>query len=137
MAASPIGVKGLKEFQRSIKKLDSDLPKALRIGLNGAADLIITKARPLIPKRTGKAAASLKAKSTQKAVRIGVGGRSAPYYPWLDFGGKTGKGKSVHRSFYSEGRYLYPTLRQNRPEITALLQGAILSVAKDAGLDVN
>jgi hypothetical protein len=132
-----IGVKGLKEFQRSLKKLDSDLPKALRIALNGASDLIITKATPLIPRKTGAAAGSLKAKSTQKAVRIGVGGRRAPYYPWLDFGGSTGKGKSVHRPFYKKGRYLYPTLEKERDAITAIMQAGIVVVAQSAGLDVD
>ena len=132
-----IGVKGLKEFQRSLKKLDSDLPKALRIALNGASDLIITKARPLIPKRTGAAQASLKAKSTQKAARIGVGGRRAPYYPWLDFGGKVGRDKSVDRPFFKSGRYLYPTVAKHRDDVTDIMQPGIVAVAKTAGLDVH
>jgi hypothetical protein len=132
-----IAVKGLKEFQRSLKKLDADLPKALRVALNGASDLIITKARPMIPRRTGAAAASLKAKSTQKAVRIGVGGTKAPHYPWLDFGGSVGPGKSVHRPFYKKGRYLYPTLEKERDAVTAIMQSSIVALATSAGLDVD
>lgn len=132
-----IAVKGLKEFQRGLKKLDSDLPKALRIALNGASDLIISKATPLIPRRSGAAVNSLKARSTQKAVRIGVGGSKAPYYPFLDFGGSVGKHGSAHRPFYKKGRYLYPTLEKNRPEVIDIMQGAIVALAKDSGLDVD
>ena len=133
----PIGVKGLKEFQRSLRKLDSDLPKALRVALNGASDLIITHARPLIPKRTGAAANSLKARSTQKAVRIGVGGKRAPYYPWLDFGGRTGVNRSVDRPFYKKGRYLFPTLEKERGAVLDVMEKGIVAVAKSAGLDVH
>lgn len=132
-----IAVKGLREFQRGLKKLDSDLPKALRVALNGASDLIIAKATPLIPRRTGRAVGSLKARSTQKAVRIGVGGNRAPYYPWLDFGGHVGQHGATARPFLKKGRYLYPTLEKNRPEVIDLMQGAIVALAKDSGLDVD
>lgn len=132
-----VDVKGLKEFNRSLKSLDADLPKATRIALNGCSDFLIAKTLPLIPRRTGRAAKSLKAKSTRTSVRIGVGGKQAPYYPWLDFGGAVGKGRSVRRPFHTEGRYLYPTLRRNRDEFTKIMQGAILDVARGAGLDVD
>jgi hypothetical protein len=132
-----VEVTGLKEFNRSLKSLDSDLPKATRIALNGCADFLIAQTRPQIPRRTGRAANSLKARSTRTSVRIGVGGRQAPYYPWLDFGGRVGRAKSVHRPFYTEGRYLYPTLRKNRDEFTKIMEGAILEVARSAGLEVH
>jgi hypothetical protein len=132
-----VGVEGLAAFTRGLKKLDSDLPKGLRIALNGCAEFLIAKTQPTIPRRTGAAANSLKARSTQKAVRIGVGGRKAPYYPWLDFGGKTGINKSVDRPFFKEGRYLYPTLRKHRNDFTDIMQGAILGIARGAGLDVD
>lgn len=132
-----IGVEGLAEFNRGLRKLDKDAPKGLRLALNEAADLLIDRTRPLIPKRTGAAAKSLKAKSTRTSARVSVGGKKAPYYPWLDFGGKTGRKKSVDRKFYKEGRYLYPTLRKVRPEIEAKLLQALVGVARDAGLDVD
>lgn len=130
-------VTGLKEFQKGLRRLDSDLPKALRIALNGCSDFLIAKTVPQIPRRSGAAARSLKARSTRTAVRIAVGGRSAPYYPWLDFGGKVGRANSIVRPFYSEGRYLYPTLRKNRDEFTKIMQGALGTIAHDAGLDLR
>lgn len=132
-----VEVSGLKEFNKSLRKMDSDLPKALRIALNGCSDFLIQKTKPQIPKRSGRAADSLKARSTRTAVRIAVGGPKAPYYPWLDFGGKVGKKDSVVRPFFTEGRYLYPTLRKNRDEFTKIMQAAIVGVAEGAGLDVS
>jgi hypothetical protein len=134
---APVAVKGLQEFTRSLRKMDAALPKAVRIALNGCADFLIGKVRPQIPTRTGKAARSLKARSSQTSVRIAVGGRAAPYYPWLDFGGKVGRDKSVARPFLTEGRYLYPTLRNNRDEFARLMTKAIVGIAEGAGLDVN
>jgi hypothetical protein len=132
-----ISIDGLAEFNRGLRKLDSEAPKGLRIALNGAADLLVQKTVPLIPRRSGAAAASLKAKSTRTSARVSVGGRNAPYYPWLDFGGRTGPKRSVERPFYTEGRYLYPTLRRIRPEIEQALRDGIVAVARDAGLDVD
>lgn len=132
-----IGVEGLAEFNRGLRKLDADAPKQLRIALNGAADLLVNKTVPQIPRRTGAAAKSLKAKSTRTSARVSVGGRRAPWYPWLDFGGRTGPKKSVERPFYSEGRYLYPTLRRVRPDIERALESGLVAVARGAGLDVD
>lgn len=132
-----ISVEGLAEFNRGLRQLDADAPKALRIALNEAAELLISKTTPLIPRRTGAAAKSLKARSTRTSARVGVGGRRAPYYPWLDFGGRTGPNRSVVRPFYSEGRYLYPTLGRIRQQIEAKLGQALTAVARDAGLDVD
>jgi hypothetical protein len=132
-----IRVEGLAAFNRGLRKLDAEAPKGLRIALNGAAELLIDRTRPQIPKRTGAARASLKAQSTRTSARVAVGGRKAPYYPWLDFGGKTGRNRSVDRRFYSEGRYLYPTLGRVRAEIEDALGTALTAVARDAGLDVD
>lgn len=132
-----LAIQGLSEFTRAIKKLDADLPKMVRVANNSAADLLISKARPLIPARTGKARASLKAQSTRASARISVGGPKAPYYPWLDFGGRTGRKRSVVRPFYKAGRYIYPTLSKYQEEIAQLQYDALKDIAKAAGLDVK
>lgn len=132
-----IRIVGLAEFNRSLRRLDKALPKALKVALNGAADLVITEARKDIPRRSGKAAASLKAASTRTSVRIKVGGNRAPYYPWLDFGGRTGRRKKVVRPFIKTGRYLYPALDKKRAQIHDQLQKALIDVAQDAGLEVD
>lgn len=135
----PIKVDGLAQFSRNLKKLDSDLPKALRVALNEAADLVVTGAKTRVPKKTGKAAASIKPASTRTAVRVKAGGKRAPYYPWLDFGGRVGKRRSVKRPFLKEGRYLYDVYFDLRDSgrIQQVLQKALLDVASQAGVEVD
>lgn len=137
MSDFKVQVKGLKELNRALKAVDKEAPKGIRVALNGCSELLIRETKPLIPRRTGRAAGSLKASSTRGEVRIKVGGPRAAYYPWLDFGGRVGVKKSVIRPFIQEGRYLYPTLRKNRAKFEALLGSSLADVAKRAGLDVD
>lgn len=133
-----IRVKGLAEFNRGLRKLDSEAPKQLRIALNGAAELLVDKAKPTVPSVTGNARASMKAKSTRTSARVSVGGKKAPYFPWLDFGGEGRiKGHPAHREFLKEGRYVYVTLGRISPDIEKALSDGIRKVARDAGLDVD
>lgn len=133
----PIRVVGLADFNRSLRKLDADLPKALRQGLNTAAQVVVDYATPKIPRRSGRAARAIRVASTRTEVRVRAGGPRVPYWPWLDFGGKVGRDRSVERRFYTEGRYLYPALRERRTQIEAALSKALVSVAEQAGLDVT
>jgi hypothetical protein len=134
----PIKVEGLAEFSRNLKKLDNDLPKALRVALNDAADVVVGYARPRVPRgKTGRARGSLKTKSTRTKVRVSGGGRRAPYYPWLDFGGKVGRNQSVSRPFLKQGRYLYKGYFVKRAEFTTALNKALINVAERAGVEVT
>jgi hypothetical protein len=133
----PIKIDGLAEFSRNLKRLDSDLPKALRIALNEAADIIVGYARPRVPKRSGRAAASIKARSTRTQVRVSGGGTRVPYYPWLDFGGRVGRGRSVSRPFLKQGRYIFAAYEERGKEFAEVLQRALLDVAQQAGIEVD
>ncbi|MFJ8687197.1 HK97 gp10 family phage protein [Micromonospora wenchangensis] len=132
-----IAVGGLKEFSKGLRKLDADLPKALRIAMNAAAGLVIDYAVPRIPRRGGRAASTLKAKSTRTAARIAMGGKRAPYMPWLDFGGKVGPNRSVVRPFLKDGRFVYKGLAERREQITDVMEKGIRDVARQAGLEVD
>jgi hypothetical protein len=132
-----VRVDGLREFQRALAKMDKDKAKALRLALNESAQFLIDEAKPNIPRDKGAAADSLRARSTQKAVRIAAGGSRAPYFPWLDFGGAVGRNKATKRPFYKEGRYLYVTLRERREDFTRILEGALTGLVRDAGLEVT
>lgn len=130
-----IAVGGLAQLSRGLKAVDADAPKALRLALNGAAQLLIDVAKPTVPEVSGAARRSMVARSTRTAARVAVGGKKAPHFPWLDFGGQ-GRiaGRPAPRDFIAEGRYIYPTLRRIRPRIEASLQDAIRQVITDAGL---
>lgn len=134
--AEQIQIEGLALISRSLRKIDSEAPKQLRLVFNDAANLLVDKTRPKIPRRTGAARASLKARSTRTAARVGVGGAKARYYPWLDFGGAGKKpGRPAHRQFYPDGRYLYPTLADIRPQIEEMLSTGLSEVISNVGLE--
>lgn len=135
----PIRIVGLTAFRRSLQQLDRDTPKLLRIAFNGVADVVIEKAVPKVPRRTGAAQAALKARSTQLFARVAGGGRKAPYYPWLDFGGKVGRNKRTVRPFYTDGRYLYKTYYELRDagKLQDIMQQALLDIVRQSGLSVD
>jgi hypothetical protein len=132
-----IEIRGLREFTRGLRDIDRDLPKAVRIANNKAAQVVVNAAKPRIPLgpgRRGHARDTLKAKSTRTAVRISAGGKRNPYYPWLDFGGRVGIRRSVSRPFIKEGRYIYPQIRRHRDDIIRAHQDAIQDLLREAGL---
>lgn len=135
--SSPVRVVGLSDFRKGLRNLDRSLPKGVRLALNDAAETLIDATRPKIPRRTGKAAASLRPQSTQTTARIAVGGRKAPYFPWLDFGGRTGRRKATVRPFYKAGRYVYPTLADERDRIERALLAALVGLAESSGVEVD
>jgi hypothetical protein len=130
-------VKGLRELGKSLKRLDADLPKALRIALNDAADIVVDEARPRVPSASGRARKSVKARSTRTASRVVGGSARAPYYPWLDFGGRVGRNRSVHRPFIADGRYIYAAYFRNRGKYAEKLEEALVDVARRAGVEVT
>ena len=133
----PIKVTGLAEFNRNLRKLNTDLPKVLRIGLNESAQLVVDWAQPRVERRSGRAARSIKAKSTRTAARVIGGGPRVPYYPWLDFAGKVGPKRSVQRPLRPEGRHIYPGLGEQRDEIHRALVNSLINVADSAGIEVS
>ena len=137
--ADLIRVEGLAEFARNLKRLDAKLPKALRLALNQAADVIVETARPQVPRRSGRAAASIRSRSTRTLARVTAGGDQAPYYAWLDFGGRVGRKGSVRRYFLKEGRYLYKAYfaKRRSGEFERVLATALSGVAEDAGFRVT
>lgn len=130
-----IAIGGLSQLSRGLRAVDAEAPKRLRLAFNEAADLLIAEARPTIPSVSGAARRSLVARSTRTSARVGVGGRRAPYYPWLDFGGQGRRaGRPAPREFIREGRYLYPALVRIRPRIEQLLDRELSAVVAAAGL---
>lgn len=135
--AEPIRIDGLKEFSRNLRKLDADLPKAVRLAFNTAADLVVDYARPQIPRRSGRAARSVKARSTRTAARVVGGSPRVPWYPWLDFGGRVGRNRSVKRPFIKEGRYIYAGFYAKRREFEDVMVKGLVDVARQAGVEVD
>lgn len=132
-----IKIEGLDQFRANLKVMDRELPKALRLAFNAAADIVVADAKPRVPHKTGRAASTLKARSTQAYSRISAGGNKAPYYPWLDFGGRVGRARSVTRPFLKNGRYIYDAYFGNKTRFAEVLEQGLLDVAVQAGVEVD
>ena len=139
MSKEPIKIEGLKEFNKKLKQLDAGLPKMTRLALNKVTDVTVDETKPKVANRSGAAMRSLRSSSTQTQARITAGGRRAPYYPWLDFGGRVGRNKSVNRRFKRDGRYIFPAYKRlkNSGEIESILSKALTQVANEAGFEVT
>jgi len=133
-----IQITGLRELQASLRQASKDMPKGLRVALNLASAEVIDYAEPRFPRLTGRAAGSLKARSSQREARVALGGRKAPYAPWLDFGGQ-GRvhGRPAPRPFLSGGRYIYRGVSERHERITEIMSTALADVARGAGLTVE
>jgi len=134
-----IRIDGLAQFVRNLRKIDRQLPALVRLAGNEAAELVIGTARPNVPRRSGRAAASLRPQSTRTETRVIAGGRRAPHYPWLDFGGGVGRRKRTRRQFLKEGRYLYPAYfaKRDSGEIQRVLERVLLDAAHHADVAVD
>lgn len=137
MIVDVVQVAGLAQFRRGLRDLDRAAPRALRLAGNEAAQLVVDAARPMVPKRSGRAAASIKTRSSQSVVRVVSGGARAPYMPWLDYGGNVGKDDSAHRKFEPDGRYVYPAFRRVRDQFDTVLMTALRRIADETGVELD
>jgi hypothetical protein len=131
----PIKIEGLTRLNRSLREISKDAPKQLRLVGNEAAELVVDDAKPEVPTLSGTAARSVKAASTRTAAQVKAGGKRAPWYPWLDFGGRVGVNRSVKRQFIKGGRYIFPAYKDNRDQIGVKLEQGLTDLIRDSGLD--
>lgn len=135
-----IRVSGLKEFNRVLRRIDSDAPKGLRLAGNSAAQIVVDEAKPRVPLgpgRGGHARSSIRAASTRTAARVREGGKKFPYMPWLDFGGSVGRRDSVKRPFIKSGRYIWAAFADERDRVEGVLRDELADVARGAGTKVK
>lgn len=137
MAVEPIKITGLKEFRDALKRMDDNAVGQLKVAHNSAAELVAQVASARFPKRTGKAAGTIKPKSTRLESRVSGGSKRVPWFAFIDFGGRVGKHKSVRRQFIKSGRYLWPAYADNREKVQEILVASMVQLAQDAGLDVT
>ena len=130
-------VRGLRELKAAFRKVEGDLKTELKEGFKAIAEDVAGAIRPKVPKRTGRAAGSVKARGSLRGGAIAFGGSAAPYYPWLDFGGRVGINKRIARDFLTEGRYVYPTIREKRDDIIEHTDDLIGHLARKAGFETT
>lgn len=132
-----VTVTGLRDLGKMLKELDSEAKQLMADTLKGIAEGVAADVRSRVPHRTGRLASSYKARGSATGAAIAFGGSKAPYAPWIDFGGKVGRGKSVSRPFVQGGRYLYPAIGDNMEDVVDLVAAAIDDIATRYGFKVE
>ncbi len=142
-------VTGLRETNNAIKRMEDGASKLLRDAMKRVALIVVEDARKHVPRRKGKAQASIRPRGGVKGVGIAMGGASAPYMPWLDFGGTVGKGHrpgrpmsgSVYRTWLGrpagKGRYLYPAIEENIDEVQEAFVSELNGLLSQYGMTVE
>lgn len=132
--ATHLRVEGLKEFQRSLRAADRELPRQLRTGMNHVAEVVVTRAKAAVPNRTGSLQGSIRATSTQREGRVSMGGARVPYAGWMEFGGAVGRNRSIKRTKVRDGRYLYPSYRAVSGQVESRMEQLIGDLIRQVGM---
>lgn len=132
-----VRVRGVRELSAALRRVSTDAAKEMKLGFKDIAEDVAQTVRGRVPRRTGRAASSVKARGSARGGSIAFGGSAAPHYPWLDFGGNVGPDRRIHRPFIREGRYVFPTIREKGTDIRTRTEELVEKVAKRAGFDVR
>lgn len=130
-----VAVTGLREVVKGLKAVSDDNNKELKDAFKQIAEEIAQDIRPKVPIKSGRARASIVPRGYQNSPAIAFGGKRAKHMPWLEFGGTLPRGQT--RPFISGGRYVFPTIKEKRPEIAEKAEQALLDVARKAGFEVR
>jgi hypothetical protein len=132
-----VRIVGLRELNTAFRQIDRELPKGLRTEFLVVAEHVVGVIQHRMPHVSGDAQKSVKPRASQKGAGIAFGGKDAPYMPWLDFGGRVGRRKSIVRPFITEGRYVYPGIAESREEIEQGADTAVKNAARHAGFETK
>jgi hypothetical protein len=139
MVEVSVKVTGLRELATAFRRVDTELPRELKSRFLPIAQRVAGVVQQRMPIRSGRAAGSVGARATVRGASVVAGGRAAPYYQFLDFGGTTGRGHhpggggSVKRPFVKGGRYIYPAIAESRDDTAKAVDDAIEGAARAAG----
>lgn len=113
VGADAVRIDGLRELSRALKSVEDGLQKDIGPVLKGAAAGVAARARGKINSQTGRLAASIRPYGTQRTAGVRMGSAAVRYAgPW-EFGGYP-----AGRPFIAEGRALYPTFREQAPQVS-------------------
>lgn len=101
-----VTVTGDDELARALAATARNLDDAVGRQLVDEARMIARDAQSHVPRRSGAARATVEARVVNDAATIVGGGRTAPYFAWLEYGGNVGIRNSVRRPFVRDGRYI-------------------------------
>lgn len=132
-----IEIRGIRELSAGFHQLEGNIPRAMKTRMRSEGQRIADRAAGGLPHVTGRAAGSIKPVASAQGVGISFGGASAPYEPWLDFGGSVGRGGATKLPFVQGGRYVYPAISAEGAGLEKAGEDAVADAAKGAGFEVR
>lgn len=130
--AESIRIDGLDEFVQSLAAVNAD--EVLRTLTESTGEAIVADAKQRIPVKSGGARASIRGEVTPEGFTVTGGGSKAPYFGWLEYGGRAGH---VDRARVTDGRYIGAAYKRREPQLTADLEAALVTAVEAAGIEVN
>lgn len=136
-----LAIQDLAGYRRALKQVNAELPKMLRAALKeaakGAEFRAVKKWAQRYRSRRGKTVDSIKIRATETSVALAFGGPSFPYAKGQEFGSNkfrqffpyTGPGPEGRGS---EGRFIFPAVREEAPELEDELVESFNKIARVA-----
>ena len=142
--------------RKRLKAIDPKLEKQLVQTLKDVGQIVASDARRRLfmdlgatrtvrpPRRTGRAAASIKVGVAGGKVHVKGGGTKATaYYGWLDYGGtlkatgvlRPSRVNTQHRPVRKTGRYIYPAIDAKRELATRRVREVVADVVRELEFD--
>lgn len=123
-----IRVDNLRDLQRALRKLqDKELQRELRGAHKKAADRAAEAARDEAPRVTGRLAASIGARASQRSASLKAGtGKRVPYAGPIHFGHR--------RRNIEPNEFLYRGIDRKQRQITEAYERELAHIIKKAGL---
>jgi hypothetical protein len=136
--SAEIRIHGVRELTKAFKQIDREYGKQVQRGMKAIGQQLLARIQERVP---GGAGGGLKVRSSQRGFGItfpaGEATGTYDFYPWLDFGGSVGKGHqvgvpwsgSVRRDLVKGGRYVYPTIADEREAIGEAVVDTLMDLA--------
>lgn len=147
---STLGVEGLDELRRELKRLESgDLSGRLKDANRKVAELVVgraeTRAR-MLGRQAAAAAESLKAARQAARAVVSLGSARVPFALGAEFGARRNRERRTDRgpmlgwnqfpewtgSGAAAGRFLYPTIRDSQRDVEELYMDELDAITADA-----
>lgn len=131
-----IEVEGVERVLGNLRRFSSSTPDAAREAGEAAASTIARDARSRVP--TGASTGGHAASSVRSQGPTVIGGGSRfPYYPWIDFGGRVGRGNMTFRPFIRSGRYIWRSFAEHRGALDRQMVDSLVWAGRRSGLEVD
>lgn len=129
----PVGpevqIEGAREFRRALKRAAGDL-NDLKATHKRAAEIVATQAKFLVPERTGRLKATIRASGTQRAAFVRAGTARVPYAAPIHFGwpSRPNKGRGWRGGPIRPQPFIYDAMDKRIGEVVAVYERRVSDI---------